>query len=53
MGLDIDVTKVMNTWIHQMGYPVVKFEYTNSKLDVCQSHFLIDPEAVAPPSDYK
>ena len=46
-GKNIDVPKLMDTWIMQMGYPVVRFDY-NRKLGVLnlsQTHFLMDENA--------
>ena len=53
---DIDVGAIMNTWILQMGYPVVHLNYERSsgKVTMTQEHFLLDRTLnVTEPSDYK
>ncbi len=55
-GKAINVREVMNTWILQMGYPVVNFtlDRENNRITLTQKHFLIDPHAqVTKPSPYK
>ncbi|CAH1789477.1 unnamed protein product [Owenia fusiformis] len=42
-GKTIDVGEVMNTWVEQMGYPVVTITRDGSIANVKQQHFLIDP----------
>ncbi len=43
-GLDVDVPSVMNTWVRQMGYPVVTMTLDRQArtLRVTQQHFLLD-----------
>ncbi|KAK7085111.1 hypothetical protein SK128_002659, partial [Halocaridina rubra] len=46
----LDISRIMDTWTRQMGYPVlsVKKAIANSnKLEVRQSRFLLDPTAVS------
>lgn len=51
-NLSLDVKSIMNTWVLQMGFPVVTFDTTTG--DVSQKHFLLDPEAnVTTPSEFK
>lgn len=40
----MDVAEVMNTWILQLGYPVVhcSLDTTTNKVSVSQEHFLLD-----------
>ena len=46
------VAEVMNTWVLQMGFPVVTINTTTGQ--VSQRHFLLDPEAVVTtPSPYE
>lgn len=52
----MDVGDIMNTWIRQMGYPVVNvaIDRTRKVLTLTQKHFLLDPESnVTTPSDYE
>lgn len=43
---------IMNTWVLQMGFPVVTINTTTG--EVRQQHFLLDPDSnVTTPSDYK
>ena len=44
----IDVESIMNTWIRQMGYPVVNVTYDaqTQMLTLSQKHFLQNPQAV-------
>ena len=37
---EVDVAAVMNTWILQMGYPVVTFSKSGNKLHISQDRFL-------------
>ncbi|XP_070568250.1 aminopeptidase N-like [Ptychodera flava] len=43
-GLDIDVPNVMDTWLLQMGYPLVTItrDYEKGTATVTQKHFLMD-----------
>uniref|UniRef100_A0A665WG25 Aminopeptidase n=1 Tax=Echeneis naucrates TaxID=173247 RepID=A0A665WG25_ECHNA len=46
------VKNIMNTWVLQMGFPVVTIDTTTGA--VSQKHFLLDPESeVTAPSPYK
>lgn len=46
------IDNIMNTWVLQMGFPVVTMNTTSGV--VSQAHFLLDPEAnVTTPSDFK
>ena len=52
----IDVESIMNTWIRQMGYPVVNVTYDapTKMLTLSQKHFLQNPQAdVTQASEYK
>lgn len=44
-GGNINVSAVMNTWILQMGYPVVTFDYEfgTNQIGISQQHYLLDP----------
>ncbi|XP_068131340.1 aminopeptidase N-like isoform X2 [Hyperolius riggenbachi] len=42
-----NVTTIMDTWILQMGFPVVKVDTVLGS--VTQTHFLLDSDSVAPP----
>ncbi|XP_075898964.1 aminopeptidase Ey-like [Nelusetta ayraudi] len=42
-SLPLNVTAIMNTWVLQMGFPVVTINTTTG--EVSQEHFLLDPEA--------
>ncbi|XP_033120518.1 aminopeptidase N-like [Anneissia japonica] len=46
-GKDIDVKKIMETWILQMGFPSVNItrSYNDDTFTASQRHFLIDPVA--------
>ena len=49
-GQTIDVSAVMNTWVRQMGYPLVTIFVTGSTASVTQEHYyLTDPSK--PPND--
>lgn len=53
-GLELPdtVENIMNTWVLQMGFPVVTINTVNGV--VSQDHFLLDPESeVTTPSPYK
>lgn len=46
------VENIMNTWVLQMGFPVVTINTVNGV--VSQEHFLLDPESnVTTPSPYE
>jgi len=47
-GKDIDLAGIMNTWIKQLGYPVVTFDFdkTSNTIKLSQEHFLLDPSSV-------
>lgn len=48
----LNVSEIMNTWVLQMGFPVVTIDTTTGM--VSQKHFLLDPESnVTTPSPYK
>ena len=40
----IDVSEIMNTWVRQMGYPLVTMETKGNQVKVTQQRFLKDPE---------
>ncbi|KAM8974074.1 aminopeptidase N-like isoform 3-T3 [Pelodytes ibericus] len=45
------VAKIMDTWVLQMGFPVVKIDTGSGQ--VVQKHFLLDPESIVTrPSDF-
>ncbi|XP_056427954.1 aminopeptidase N-like isoform X2 [Hyla sarda] len=49
--LENRIEDIMNTWVLQMGFPVVTIDTTRGLVE--QKHFLLDPEAtVTRPSDY-
>lgn len=50
-----DIKKMMDTWTHQMGFPVILINKTDaSTFQISQKHFLIDPNAVVSrPSKFK
>jgi aminopeptidase N len=57
-GVNVNVTKIMNTWIRQMGFPVVtvKRNYITGQAEATQKHFLVDPSQKPDskyPSPYK
>ena len=42
--MNLNLNEIMNTWMKQMGYPVVTIKMINdSTLSLTQNHFLIDP----------
>ena len=41
--IDVDVGKVMDTWTHQMGYPVVTVERNGNAFTAKQERFLYNP----------
>ena len=44
-GKDIDIGDVMNTWIRQMGYPLVTASIgDDGLLHLTQKHFLLNPD---------
>uniref|UniRef100_A0A3P8S153 Aminopeptidase n=1 Tax=Amphiprion percula TaxID=161767 RepID=A0A3P8S153_AMPPE len=45
-ALPQSVNNIMNTWVLQMGFPVVTINTATG--DVSQKHFLLDPESVIP-----
>ncbi|XP_053320870.1 aminopeptidase N-like [Spea bombifrons] len=46
-----NISAIMDTWVLQMGFPVVKIDTTTGT--VTQQHFLLDPESVVTrPSDF-
>lgn len=47
-SLPTSVSEIMNTWVLQMGFPVVTINTTTGQ--VAQKHFLLDPESIVPPS---
>ncbi|XP_052090870.1 uncharacterized protein LOC127727793 [Mytilus californianus] len=54
-GNPLDVKDIMDTWILQMNYPVVKVTRSNGKLHLEQKRFLFNPSATDPgkyPSPY-
>uniref|UniRef100_A0A8C5M2Z4 Aminopeptidase n=1 Tax=Leptobrachium leishanense TaxID=445787 RepID=A0A8C5M2Z4_9ANUR len=44
LGLPQSVSRIMDTWVLQMGFPVVTIDTTTGV--VTQKHFLLDPESV-------
>ncbi|XP_064646003.1 aminopeptidase N-like isoform X2 [Lineus longissimus] len=44
-NVNVNVTKVMNTWILQMGFPVITVtrDYVTGTAQATQKHFLVDP----------
>lgn len=55
-GNPLDVKDIMDTWILQMNYPVVKVTRSNGKLHLEQKRFLFNPSSTDPgkyPSPYK
>lgn len=49
-GKSLDISKIMDTWTRQMGYPVLsvkKSDVGSNKLEVRQKRFLLDPSAVS------
>uniref|UniRef100_A0A3P9Q6B5 Aminopeptidase n=1 Tax=Poecilia reticulata TaxID=8081 RepID=A0A3P9Q6B5_POERE len=49
--LPTSVKEIMNTWVLQMGFPVVTIDTASGS--VSQKHFLLDPDAeVTTPSEY-
>ncbi|KAK2145083.1 hypothetical protein LSH36_704g02028 [Paralvinella palmiformis] len=54
----IDVSNIMNTWVRQMGYPLVTMEVKGNRVKVGQQRFLKDPDQPDPrkytsPYEYK
>lgn len=49
-NLNINVESIMNTWVLQMGFPVVTINTTSGI--VSQKHFLLDPQANITASPY-
>ncbi|XP_022612028.1 aminopeptidase N-like [Seriola dumerili] len=50
-NLPTNVNNIMNTWVLQMGFPVVTIDTTTGNLS--QKHFLLDPDSeVTVPSPY-
>lgn len=47
-SLPTSVSEIMNTWVLQMGFPVVTINTNTGQ--VSQKHFLLDPESTVPPS---
>ena len=41
-GKDLDVPEIMNTWLLQMGYPVVSVNRVINKAEISQKHYLMD-----------
>ncbi|XP_053320871.1 aminopeptidase N-like [Spea bombifrons] len=51
LTLPNNISAIMDTWVLQMGFPVVKIDTTTGT--VTQQHFLLDPESVVTrPSDF-
>ncbi|CAH2274215.1 aminopeptidase N [Pelobates cultripes] len=51
INLPQSVAEIMDTWVLQMGFPVVTFDTKNGL--VTQKHFLLDPDSnVTRPSDF-
>ncbi|XP_046631093.1 glutamyl aminopeptidase-like [Daphnia pulicaria] len=50
----LDITRIMDTWTRQMGYPVLNYTVNGNVLTVKQSRFLSDPNsnATVTPSPY-
>jgi aminopeptidase N len=40
----VDVSEIMNTWVRQMGYPVVTMDIQGDVAQLSQQRFLSDPE---------
>ncbi|XP_053573658.1 aminopeptidase Ey-like [Bombina bombina] len=51
LTLPLKVSEIMDTWVLQMGFPVVTIDTTTGNIN--QKHFLLDPDAVVTrPSPY-
>ncbi|XP_053571986.1 aminopeptidase N [Bombina bombina] len=51
VNLPLNVSEIMDTWVLQMGFPVVTIDTTTGNIN--QKHFLLDPDAVVTrPSPY-
>lgn len=51
LDLGSSVADIMNTWVLQMGFPVVTIDTATGQ--VSQKHFLLDPDSViTTPSPY-
>ncbi|CAH1790157.1 unnamed protein product [Owenia fusiformis] len=48
-GKDIDVGEIMNTWVRQMGYPVVTVSRNGASAEAVQKHYLLDPSQTPDP----
>ncbi|XP_076174900.1 glutamyl aminopeptidase isoform X2 [Ptiloglossa arizonensis] len=48
---DLNVTKIMDTWTRQKGYPVVNVKKSGNKFVLTQKRFLADPDAKFDPSN--
>lgn len=51
VGTEINVTKIMDTWTRQNGFPVVNVHKTENKYILTQKRFLADPDAKLDPSE--
>uniref|UniRef100_A0A3P9H8D5 Aminopeptidase n=1 Tax=Oryzias latipes TaxID=8090 RepID=A0A3P9H8D5_ORYLA len=48
VDIPTNIDTIMNTWVLQMGFPVVTIDTTTGTIS--QQHFLLDPDSVSPPS---
>ncbi|CAH1790172.1 unnamed protein product [Owenia fusiformis] len=48
-GKNIDVGDIMNTWVRQMGYPVVTVSRNGTSAEATQKHYLLDPSQTPDP----
>jgi aminopeptidase N len=52
-GNSVDVQDVMDTWILQQNYPVVKVTFTSTQIRVEQSRYVLGNSTDGNPSEFK
>ena len=45
-NLKLNLNQIMNTWMKQMGHPVVTLKWIDERtISLSQNHFLLDPNS--------